>query len=259
MNCILSIKRISIVTFILMAFSSCAFPLQTRTAEVLTPGKMRIGGHIGGSFGPSKLPDAILLEYMANWGGTARLGIAPRLEAMVDLGWLKQGIGLRVDMTNADRGEYVSTALVLVGSGGPILTQTPDSTPEYRQYDWAYGGQVTAGIDISAPLWKVVVPLINATLSYGHQWYNIPKSNPNSLHIEESKYQMRSRIETRVETNFGIAINLLREKGTPQIILGVSPYWVVASSKVPGNNDSRPDGVTFTLGANRLVNLWNKD
>jgi hypothetical protein len=241
---------------LMLILSSCAVPMHARTADVLFPGEMRLGGIWGGSFGPSKLPDALPFELMANWGVTGRLGVAPRVEVLADLGWIRQGIGARVDITNANRGEFVSIAAMAQGAGKPMIVVAGGSD-QSPQYDWGYGGEIGGGIDLSIPLWNAVEPIFGAAYSWGYQWYNIPKSNQESLHIEESKYQMRSRIEGRVEATFGLAINFHGEKAAPQIILGIAPYWVMGSSGVPGNGDSRIDGVTFTLGGNALLGLWD--
>ncbi len=239
----------------LLVLNGCAVPMHARTADVLAPGEMRLGGIWGGSFGPSKLPDAIPPELMANWGATARLGVAPRVEVLADLGWLRQGAGARFDITNANRGDFVSIAAVAQVAGKPMIVVV-GGTDENPDYDWGYGGEIGGGIDLSIPLWRVVEPILGAAYCWGYQWYNIPKSNQEYLHIEESKYQMRSRTEGRVEATLGLAINLVKTKAAPQTILGVSPYWVMGSSAVPGNGDSRIDGVTFTLGGNGLLSLW---
>lgn len=122
----------------LALINSRAMPLQTRTGEVLAPGKMRLGGHIGGSFGPSKIPDAIPPELMANWTVAGRLGVAPRVEAMVDLGWVRQGAGLRFDVFNARRGEVGSLALAAAASSKPIIVRTNPGEP-HPDYEWSVG------------------------------------------------------------------------------------------------------------------------
>jgi hypothetical protein len=246
----------SLIVLILL-LAGCAVPMHARTADVLRPGEMRLGGILGGSFGPSKLPDAIIPEVMANWGLTGRLGVANRVEVLADLGWLRQGAAVRYDLTNANRGEWVSLSAFGQGAGKLIIVMEPgtDSAP---QYDWGYGGEVGGGLDISVPLWRVVEPLFGASYSWGHQWYNVPKPNPESLHIEESKYQMRSRVEGRLDATIGLAINIQDERYAAQIVLGVSPYWVMGSDSVPGNGDRKIDGVTFTIGGNGLFQLWRR-
>jgi len=65
-----------------------------------------------------------------------------------------------------------------------------------------------------------------------------------------------SRVETRLALTLGVAFRATPERTPLQIVIGLSPYWVVGSPGVPGDGDDRPDGLTFTLGISAQGRLW---
>ncbi len=236
--------------------TACAMPLQTRTGAVLAPGEGQLGGQIGGSFGPSKLPDAIPPELMANWALTGRLGVAPRFELLADLGWLRQAGALRLDLLNARRWGFVSAALIAWG-GGQVVSERDPSSPAGEATRWAWAPELGGGLDLSIPLWGWLEHLMNLTVSHGAQWFHVPREE-EPVHIEQSHYQMLSREETRLACTLGVAITATPERVPLQIVIGVSPYWIVGSPGVPGDGDGRPDGVTFTIGVGAVGRLWGR-
>ena len=85
---------------------------------------------------------------------------------MVDLGWIRQGAGLRFDLFNARRGEYVSLALAATASSKPIIVRTDPGT-DHPDYDWSIGFDGAAGFDFSVPLGGVFEPLLGIACSWG--------------------------------------------------------------------------------------------
>ncbi len=246
----------TLILILAMGSGACAMPLQARTAEVLAPGRGQFGGQIGGSFGSSKLPDAIPPEMMANWAFSGRLGVAPRVEILAEVGWLRQLGAARLDLFNARRGSPVSLALMAQG-GGKVVAERDAGSPDAEATRWGYEKELGCGVDLSVPLWDILEPTMNLGLSRGAQWYHVPKTDPY-LGLEESHYLLLNRTETRLELTFGLALHVTPERVPLQIILGVTPYWIVDTPGVPGAGDPHPDGVTFSLSVTAALELWHR-
>lgn len=222
-------QRLGLTSFLFLwvwAGAGCAVPMGARPPQVLDPGQWSAGMYIGGTFGSEKLPDAIPLELMANYGFTARVGVFSPCEAGVDLGFVRQGLSARC-------------AAIGAGSRNGVFL-APSAGVAYKPMR---GAEVHGGLDFGVRT-PSVQPFLNVSASYGRHWYFTPSEEPR--HIEQSKYDFNVRPEWRLTSTAGFVTRVPNDgDGPASVVLGVSPYWILEGTD---DVDSVPDGVTWSVG-----------
>lgn len=181
---------------------------------------------IGGSFGSEKQPDLIPPQVMANVGITARYGLGADCELGANLSYHRLGLDSRCALLSArDDG----------------LTVAPLASVAYLP---TRGMEYHGGIDLGAELGPLQ-PTAHIGISRGARWFFTPRREPRPF---GSAYDVDTRSEVRIESSFGLGIEIESDE-TGLLILAVNPYWRVDE---PGG-DLRPDGISFSLTGGGLI------